>query len=222
MEIREQLEKAVLSVTEKEDLKERVEQYHEQLFSKEGKPALDYLTNERRFDESTIRQFKLGCVVKPYPLDRYAQNAIAIPYQNNTGYRSIRFREVPGRTQMKSKYWQPGGSHLGIFNSKELSRPLSDIVIVEGEMDCAILAMLGYTAVGYPGVQSVKSWHHTLFEGYERVHIIGDGDEPGRGFAQKLSEMVPGPNPIDMPDGEDIGSLYCSGGRKAIEKLLGF
>lgn len=223
MSLKEDLARIVVTPAAQADLTERVDRYHNQLFTPAGAQALDYLKNVRGLNEATIKHFKLGYVVDPLPIDRgTAQGRLAIPHRTLNGYRTIRFRVLGEAPPKTPKYWQPAGTTVGVYNVDALADPEPAIVVCEGEYDTVTLWQAGLTAVGFPGAQSIKDHHALLFEGFERVIICGDGDEAGEAFTQKLANMVPNPVPITLPTGKDLNDVYTSGGRDAILELLGY
>lgn len=216
------LKALVISDTRNADNTARMETYHEALFTEAGKPALDYLKHERGFIESTIRHFKLGFVAEPHPVDRSARGYISIPYTNDAGVFDIRFRRTPQLGENAPKYWQPSGSRQTIFNVSEIQRHEDFIIISEGELTAVMAHQIGLPCVAYPGVESVKEYHRHLFEGFERVYLLGDGDEAGQGFNDRLAKMLDNAYPISLPPGEDLDSYIKNhGADKARELIFG-
>lgn len=211
------LDKLIPSASQYKSLKNRSDKYHEALHSEHGVNAMEYL-KARKLDESTINYFKLGYVHEPEIEDHSMRGRISIPYHTlHAGVRALRFKAIDGREPKALE----GETRPGLFNSPVISEGGEDLYICEGEEDAMILHQLSLNAVAYPGVQRIEEWHERLFEGYTRVYLCGDGDDPGRKFNQRLKEMVPGPIMIDLPEGNDITDVYKSGGRKAIMSLLG-
>lgn len=214
------LEPLVVSPTQAEDNLARVERYHEALYSPQGAEALAYLKHERGYTDSTIKHFKLGFVGQPFPMDRFAQGYISIPFKTPAGYYGLRFRRGPGIPEDRPKYWSPAGSHTSLFNVEELDDRNHSVAVVEGEMDCMTAWQCGIPAVAYPGVKSIKQYHKHLFEGFQRVYIVGDGDEAGQGFNKQMAEMLRNGYPIDMPQGYDLSDYAKQYGAQKIRELI--
>lgn len=194
----------------------RMYEYERQLHSPEGTAYMEYLTQDRGLTTDTLRRFHIGAVIRPDSMDTKAQGRICIPHLNARGPMVLRFRSMPGAEG--PKYWQPSGSHVGIFNVTELVLPRDEITVTEGEIDAMTLVQCGVPAIGFPGASSWRDYYRHLFDGYRRVRICIDADDSGAGaaFGDKLSSRVPGPMPIPLPQGHDVNSYYQAAGREAL------
>lgn len=197
----------------------RLMRYKDQLHSEAGAEHLKYLMEERKLSLETIKQFHLGAVLDPDPTDLRAAGYICIPHLNDRGPNVLRFRKMPD--QEGPKYLQPPGSKVNIFNIIEFLQPRDWIAVAEGEMDTMTLVQCGVPAVGFPGANTWSEHHKYLFDGFQHVVVIGDGDEAGIGFAEKVAGRVPSPRVLPLPDGADINSIYAEQGRPGIMRLLG-
>lgn len=103
-----------------------------------------------------------------------------------------------------------------LYNLRALARAGSAIDITEGQLDAATLEACGLHAVGVPGVDGWKRHHRRLFQGFDRVRVWGDGDEPGRDFARRVAEVLPGADVMMVESGYDINSMFVSDGKEAI------
>jgi len=213
---------SVLSTSERKSLVDRVLKYHEQLKSPEGAPLLEYLTVERQFSLETIDRFLLGAVVNPDVLDEDARGMLAIPYITKSGPVALRFRRPPHK-ETGPKYWQPEGTVLTIFHTLAFFAGEETIAVTEGEMDAITLVQAGIPAVGIPGASAWKPHYKLLFEGYQSVLICADNDDTGAGrkFAAKVSQNVPGPEVVLLPEGHDVNSYFAEHGRQALRDYLG-
>lgn len=213
---------SVLSTSERKSLVDRVLRYHEQLKSPDGAALYAYLTEERQFSPETIDRFLLGAVVHHDVLDEDARGMLAIPYLTKAGPVALRFRRPPHK-ETGPKYWQPEGTVLTIFNVPAFFASEETIAVTEGEMDAITLVQAGIPAVGIPGASAWKPHYKLLFEGYQSVLICADNDDTGAGrkFAAKVSQNVPGPEVVLMPEGHDVNSYYCEFGRQALRDYMG-
>lgn len=193
----------------------RTEAYAQALWTPAGQPVLDYL-HGRGLEDRTIRHFRLGAVVEPFPEDRPATGRLSIPALQSRGPGAVRFRAI--QPEATPKYWAPAGTGVKAFNALELLYPKQAIAITEGEIDCMTLWQCGVPAVGIMGVNSWGVHYRYLFDGYQHVYIAGDNDDKGNGrdFMEKVAAQVPGPRAVMMPDGHDINSYYNAFGRESL------
>lgn len=214
-------------------LEMRAAKYHASLFAPEGAEALQYLTEERGLQEETLKRFALGAVTveNADQADGDKVDYISIPYKSAYGITTgIRFRNLPGR--FGPKYSAPPKQESGIYNVAEVTKGHDWMIITEGELDALTLIQMGLPAVGIPGANGFKQHYYTIFEGAERVIIIGDNDgsgdkqEPGKPptgsaqFIKKVSEAIENPVVIMCPEGYDINGLYKEKGEAAVKELL--
>lgn len=216
------LESLVVTEARNYDNTARMERYHEALYAPEGAKALEYLHKERGLVDSTIKHFKLGYVDKPYPIDRMSQRAISIPYMNPAGVFDIRFRRGPEQSESAPKYSQAAGSKTTIYNVNEIDDKSDFLIIGEGEFTAIMMWQIGLPAIAFPGVNSFKSYHRHLFEGFRRVYLCGDGDEAGARFNEELAMRLRNGIGIALPEGEDLDS-YCRkfGAEKTRQLIIG-
>jgi len=179
--------------------------------------------------------YHLGVVTEPPPAHRRFDGRLSIPYITPAGVVDIRFRciedhdcaeiaerekeaEVPVQWRHK-KYLQVGEDHVynvGAFHERSFA-----IGVCEGELDGAIADTLVLPSVGIAGATKWKSHWSRLFEDYERVFVIGDGDPAGREFSKVVSRKI-GNHAVGivMPDGHDINSYYVEHGEKELIKTI--
>lgn len=210
---------ALLPQEDYDNNERRCQMYESQLHGVGGEPYLKYLMEDRGLSLETIKHFRLGAVVNPDPQDHKFQYRICIPHMNLRGVTVLRFRAAPG--QSGPKYLQPAGSRISVYNVAQLSEPLDYVAACEGEVDAMTLTQCGYPAVGFPGASTWRDHHAYLFDGYQRVFVLGDGDDAGEEFASKVARHVPNPRVITLPDNQDVNGLYVEQGIEAIHKLLG-
>jgi DNA primase len=93
--------------------------------------------------------------------------------------------------------------------------------VCEGEIDTVTLNKCGIPAVGVPGVNNWKKHYTRILQDFETVYVFADGDQPGVDFAKNLARELATVIVIQMPDGEDVNSVYCKGGPNAIRQRIG-
>lgn len=207
---------------ERASLEARTAAYEEQLHSPKGAQFLDYLVSERGLTVDWIRYFRLGAVLDPMGPDANAIGKISIPYLRPNGPVALRFRRGPGQDG-GPKYWQPAGTKLGLFNTAPIIAAGDWVAICEGEFDAMVATMCGIPTVGLPGVSSWKDHYYDIFQGFERVLIMGDHDDKGQGaqFAEAIAAKVPGPEVKLMPEGFDVNDYFLKAGAAGLKQHLG-
>ena len=152
-----------------------------------GSPAEEYLaTRGLAFPGAEL--YALGYVQDPLPGHEQYRGMLAIPYLRPGDCASIRFRCFQDHEHVgHGKYNTAAGDTPWLYNTGALGG--DEIGIAEGELD-AITASRVIPTVGVPGVSAWKPYWDQLFEGYRRIVVFTDGDEPGRHFANELGAKL--------------------------------
>ena len=189
--------------------------YHQQINAE----AVAYLRG-RGIEKDTAEKFMLGYVAEPLPGDEPYTGRISIPSLGPHGVHAIKYRRIDG--DHKPKYLTSMGTGARVFNTRALLEADRFIAATEGEVDCITLEMCGIPAVGLPGVEGWRKYHHRMFTGFSRVFIIGDNDDVGQGakFAQKVASEVYGAAVVELPAGHDVNSVFVEGGVDAVRGLF--
>lgn len=173
--------------------------------------ALDFLVT-RGLTEESIRRFHLG-----YVRHGYFGHSISIPYYLPVSkeLHGFRFRRLGGQ---QPKYDAPKNQRAIPWNLVDLKE--DGVFICEGEFDAMILKQMGFPAVGVPGTNSWDEAWRWLLQG-SRAYVIFDGDEDvekgtggrpwGRRLLRSIRRVVEDAEMIDLPDGEDVTSLFVKG-----------
>lgn len=119
------------------------------------------------------------------------------------------------------KYQSLPGDHPRLYNTEALVVSSPHVAIIEGEFSSWAVDLDGIPAVALQGVSAWKEHFDRAFAGYEKVFILGDGDEAGQKMTEKLAERLPNGVPIELPTGEDPDSLRRQFGDGVIRQLLG-
>lgn len=179
--------------------------------------AEEYLT-ARAIPPSIAASHRLGVVVDPAPGMERMVGRLAIPYLGRgNAVSGLRFRTL---NEGEPKYLGLPGVDLRLFGVRSLHEAGDTIQITEGELDAISLAACDLHAVGVPGVKSWKPHHSRLFAGFSRVYVWGDGDDPGREFAQRISREVDSAIVVPVPDGDDVNSILVRDGPQAIAAMV--
>lgn len=167
-------------------------------------------------------KFRFGYVEDPLPEHAQHRGKLAIPYLRKHPRHGwlcvdIRFRALDPET--KPKYASLPGSHPRLYNTPALTTPATVVGITEGELDAVTATILGLPTVGVPGAANWREHWPELFRGYRRVVVFADGDDPGTKIANTIAKTLPNAQVIQLPDGEDLNSLYLTKGEDYVRSL---
>ena len=119
------------------------------------------------------------------------------------------------------KYLGLPGAQTHLYNVLATFTAPDYIAICEGEIDTMTLNKIGIPAVGVPGVNNWKKHYNRILHDFESILVFADGDQPGQDFAKHIAKELQGVTVIQMPDGEDVNSVYCKYGEDYIKERLG-
>lgn len=171
--------------------------------------AAEYL-NQRGLSLEDAQKAQLGLVVEPLPGHENYVGRLSIPYVTNSGVVDIRFRAIGPQ---EPKYMGLPGNETRLYNVNAILQADNYIALCEGEIDTITLHhKVGIPAVGIPGVNNWKSHYKRLLQDFETIIIFADGDQPGQDFGRKIAKEISGTLIINMPEGEDVNSVYMLNG----------
>ena len=179
--------------------------------------AEEYLAS-RGLTLQDVAIHRLGVVDEPLPGHENYKGRLVIPYLTKTGVVDIRFRAM-GESDVK--YLGLPGAKTHLYNVLSTFNAQDSIAVCEGEIDTMTLNKCGIPAVGVPGVNNWKKHYTRILQDFETVYVFADGDQPGSDFAKNLARELSTVTVIQMPDGEDVNSVYCKGGPNAIRQRIG-
>lgn len=194
-------------------------QYHESLA---GSPAEAYL--EQRGILDGAKKFLLGYVaeVAPGHEDRLKHH-LSIPYITEAGVVGFKFRRIDGG---EPKYMIPTGQKHHLYNVDAILNAVSQVLIVEGEIDAISATIVGQPAVAVAGVNAWKPHFARCFDGIGRVIIATDNDakedgsNPGQELARRLQDAIPQAIRVSLPPNSDINSMIIDQGAQALTSLV--
>lgn len=194
-------------------------QYHESLA---GSPAEAYL--EQRGILDGAKKFLLGYVaeVAPGHEDRLRHH-LSIPYITEAGVVGFKFRRIDGG---EPKYMIPTGQKHHLYNVDAILNAVSQVLIVEGEIDAISATIVGQPAVAVAGVNAWKPHFARCFDGIGRVIIATDNDvkedgsNPGQELARRLQDAIPQAIRVSLPPNSDINSIIIDQGAQALTSLV--
>ena len=179
--------------------------------------AEEYLAS-RGLTLQDVAIHRLGVVDEPLPGHENYKGRLVIPYLTKTGVVDVRFRAM-GESDVK--YLGLPGAKTHLYNVLSTFNAQDSIAVCEGEIDTITLNKCGIPSVGVPGVNNWKKHYTRILQDFETVYVFADGDQPGADFAKNLARELSTVTVIQMPDGEDVNSVYCKGGPNAIRQRIG-
>lgn len=204
------------SHSQKNWLGELTERYHEALTA----DVLEYLAS-RGIDRDGATGLRLGLVTDPDPAHERYIGRLAIPFITPTGVVSMRFRCLSDHGEQDcsdlwhGKYEGLEGEETRLYNVGALLDATDTIGICEGELDAAVATLSGLPSVGVPGKNNFKPYYYRLFDEYERVILLGDGDSGGREFVASLSRNLNNSIRRPLPEGHDVTTYVMEHGPDA-------
>lgn len=192
------------------------DRYHEALTPE----VLSYLEN-RGLDRDAVTGSRLGLVANPDPMHEQYRGRLSIPFITPTGVVYIRFRCLEQHDckvykdtvdPYHGKYEGVKGEDTRLYNVLSLHVADDTIAVTEGELDSLVSTAAGVPAVGVPGAHAWKPFWYRLFDDFETVLLLGDGDKAGRDFVNALRPHLDGAVPRLMPNGHDVSSFVVQYG----------
>ena len=166
-------------------------------------------------DAHTVR---LGLVEEPLPGHEQFTGRLAIPYITPSGVVDIRFRAIG---HQEPKYMGMPGSQTRLYNVSALQSAGDIIAVTEGEIDAITLNYkCNIPSIGVPGANSWKKHYSRILQDFEKVYIFADGDQAGSEFARKVAQEVQGVTVINLPEGQDVNSLYLTHGAQYFQEKV--
>lgn len=194
-------------------------QYHASLA---GSPAEEYLASRGILDGA--EKFLLGYVaeVAPGHEDRLKRH-LSIPYITGAGVVGFKFRRIDGGDP---KYMIPTGQKHHLYNVDAILNAVSQVLIVEGEIDAISATLAGHPAVAVAGVNAWKPHFSRCFDGIGTVVIATDNDvkedgsNPGQDLARRLQDAIPQAIRVSLPPNSDVNSIIMEQGAQALTDLV--
>ena len=205
----------MLSASERDLLEQATQAYERHL------PEVEEYLEGRGIPLEVARTYRLGCVAEPTPGfgdDEYV-GRLTIPYITPAGVVDIRYRAL---TDGGPKYLSRVGAKSKMFNTRAFRKVSRAILVCEGELDTVIAdGLAGVPAVGVPGASNWHKHYPLLFEGYQRVFVMADGDQAGRDFGKKVVSTLDNAVVVTMPDGMDVNDVFQREGAAGIRRRVG-
>jgi len=178
--------------------------------------AEQYLAS-RGLSLADAKRHQLGVVARPIVGHETYEGRLSIPYITPVGIVDLRFRSI---NHEEPKYLSLPNSATRLYNVKAFFEANDWICVCEGEIDTITLTKLGYPAVGIPGVKNIKNHHYRILADFEKVYVFADGDQAGREFAKDLARKLAGVIQIQIPENEDVNSMFVKYGSQWFEERI--
>lgn len=171
----------------------------------------------RGLDLEFARSRGLGVVRDPLPGYEHLEGYLAIPYLTNKGPVNMSFRclkdhnckEIPHHSKMGKRK----GSETRLYGVQAESWAEEWIVLCEGEIDALTYQQIGVPAFGVPGAEVwLPHWDNILMD-FSRVYLAMDGDKAAEDLWNNATENLTNVIKMQMPDGEDVNSMFLKEGK---------
>lgn len=208
------------SESHKSWLTELAHRYHEALTPE----VLSYL-GTRGISPDAASGFRLGLVSDPDPAHEQYRGRLSLPFITPSGVVTMRFRCLQDHVcddEFHGKYEGVAGDPTHLYNVQALHDAGSVIGIAEGELDALVATSAGLPTVGCVGASNWKPFYYRLFDDFQHVYVLGDGDAAGRKWAAGLVPNIPGAVSRVQPAGFDVSSYVVEhGGTAWLESVIG-
>lgn len=174
--------------------------------------------DSRGISRELASEYRLGVVVEPFSGHEQYTGRLSIPYLTRSGVVTIRFRALD---DAQPKYLSLPRDIGRLYNTQAFFLRSPRIAICEGEFDAlSVHEYAGIPAVGLQGAQAWKPVYGRCFAGYSEIVVVGDGDEAGRKFTDKIVAELDNARPVYLPEGVDCNYLLTHEGPGALSRAL--
>lgn len=193
----------------------------------ESPEALEYLARRGIHVDPDIPEdfgnpYRLGLVTDPRPEHETINGRLFIPFLvpqgGPVGYKARCVGDHDCKDLGHAKYLTMPSMGTHLFNVCALKAESDVVGITEGELDAVVASDAGIPSVAVSGVKAWMDHFVYVLEGFSQVLVFGDGDQPGREFAEKLCALIPNARAVPMPNGEDVTSLVVEHGVDALRE----
>ena len=108
-----------------------------------------------------------------------------------------------------------------LYNVRVLHGNHDTVAICEGELDAITATEYGgVPAIGIPGAATWRPIYREILSGPRRILVVGDGDDAGRAFSERICGELDNAVPITVPDELDVNKYFCRYGGPRLARLL--
>jgi DNA primase len=172
---------------------------------------------------AVARTAGLGVVDREILDYRSLAGRLAIPYFTDGGPVNMVFRCMQSH-DCKSlpdhgKYVRATGGGVNLYNVQAYREAENFICVTEGEIDALSCKAMGIPAIAVPGAENWKDHWNLVFQDFESIYVLQDGDAAGKKFGLRVKKEL-GASRFDMPEGEDVNSAMVKYGYSFFKDLL--
>lgn len=195
----------------------------------EGKKALDYLLNERRFTNEVIDKFDIGYC--PEDVDHEVRGRIITPVYDPYGELvaiSTRHLDRNHYQRFLHESFDKGFYLYGFYNARISIQKTNKVIIVEGECDVSCFHSFGFDmTVGLCGSAFTLFQISLLSKYCTDFYLLFDGDQAGRHSTARTMKDYEKYNleaykikfiPVYLPAKTDPDDFLIENGRKEMMK----
>ncbi len=183
--------------------------------------VLPYLT-KRGVDDVTAMDWCLGYVLDPLPGHERFKGYLSIPYITPSGVVGMKFRCTQDhKCEGHPKYDSEPGGGTYLFGVSNVASDSRSICVTEGELDAIVATQCGLPAVGISGATKWKRHWRYVFDGFDDIIVLQDGDTAGEKLTRNVLGSVDKARAGVMPQGDDVSSFVASHGAQALRERCG-
>lgn len=198
---------------------EAAQQYHEHV-----ELAESYLKGRDLYDSDVLDTYCLGVVVDPWPEHKHYTGRLSIPYLTPAGVVDIKFRCIRDHEckdiPKHAKYIGTSARGERLYNVQALHDAEDILYVAGGEINAITATIVGYPTVAGGGESKWQDHWLKLFEDFDQVIALVDGDKAGERFADRFLHEVDNGRVIFMPDGEDVNSVVVNFGDSRLREVV--
>ena len=191
------------------------------LYAANLEPAVEWLAG-RGISREQAAIAGLGVVTGEVVDHETRVGRLAIPYMTPSGPVNMNFRCIshPHGCEGHKKYLTHPGLGNNLYYVKAFEHAGDFICITEGEIDALTMNICGIPAIGVPGATKWMEHWTEVFDDFAYVYVMQDGDRAGEDFVNLVRENISHAVAIQMPDGEDVNSMYVKHGTLYLHERL--
>lgn len=194
----------------------------QKLYSRNVDAALPYLATRGLTRDHAVTA-GLGVVTGELVDHESLKGRLSIPYITPEGVVNMAFRCMQNHKCGASgcpKYIQSEGLGVNLYHVMTYQTAGDFICLAEGELDALTLNVCGIPAFGISGAGKWEKHWTSIMDDFEYVYVMVDGDEGGQKFLARVRKAVPHAVAIQMPDEEDVNSMYVKHGTLYLHERL--
>lgn len=193
----------------------------QRLYAANLEPAVEWLAGRGISREQAVIA-GLGVVTGEVVDHETRVGRLAIPYMTPSGPVNMNFRCIshPHGCEGHKKYLLSSGFKDNLYYVQAFEYAEDFICLTEGEIDALTMNICGIPALGVPGATKWMDHWTEVLDDFAYVYIMQDGDEAGEKFATLVRNNIPHAVTIQMPDGEDVNSMYVKHGTLYLHERL--